>query len=641
MSILWTPPEIRSRNSEIAKFSKRYRPQINYDDYFSLHEWSIEHGNDFWAAVWDFTNVVGIKGESPFVSDIDDFKQATWFPDARINFAENMLKRRDNHPALVSILEDGSRTVLSYKHLYLQVAQLASSLRKEGVVAGDRVAGYVPNTIESAVAMLATVSLGAIWTSCSPDFGEQSLIDRFGQTKPKVLFTTDAYLYNGKTHSLIKRLARIVPKLPSIERVVISQSASVSDFTIVPQAIGYADYLDSDASQCDFQRFGFDHPLYILYSSGTTGKPKCIVHRAGGVLLEHRKAHVLQTDIRADDVFFYFSTCGWMMWNWHISALAIGCTLVLYDGSPTYPKIDRLFELIDQELITVFGGSAKYLSTVNKAGFRPVDEYSLTSLKTMLSTGSVLSEEGFEYVYDAIKSDIWLSSIAGGTDLVGAFLCGAVTLPVHSGEMQCSALGFAMDTVVDQHPTQVGEQGELVCNRPFPTVPIEFWGDNGDQFHAAYFKQNSGIWTHGDYAAKQTSGGWVIYGRSDALLNPGGVRIGTAEIYRQVDKIKCVADSVAVGYQVGDDCEVILFVQLHKHIKLKPELVSLIKVTIREGASPRHVPSRVIQIADIPRTLSGKIAELAVRDVIHGREVTNREALTNPESLTLFEGVVS
>jgi acetoacetyl-CoA synthetase len=537
--------------------------------------------------------------------------------------------------ALVSVLENGRRETLTYRELCVRVAALAAALAADGVVAGDRMAGYVPNVSDAVVAMLATVSLGGVWSSCSPDFGVDGLVERFGQIAPKVLFTADGYYYNGKVQDSLARVAEALAQLPSVQRVVV---IPVTGGSGVPDtAVMLSDYVAGAATELRFERLPFDHPLFILYSSGTTGKPKCIVHGAGGSLLEHQKEHLLHTDLGPQDVFFYFTTCGWMMWNWLVSGLATGCTIVLYDGAPGYPQVDSLLKLIDEEGITVFGTSAKYLSLLDKEGARPAGRYGLASLKTILSTGSSLSPESFRYVYRHIKQDVLLSSIAGGTDILGAFASGNPCLPVYAGELQCKGLGLDVDVLDDDGRPVTQRKGELVCRQSFPSVPLGFWDDPGDsRFHAAYFARFDNVWTHGDYAEITAHDGLIIHGRSDALLNPGGVRIGTAEIYRQVDKIPAVLESVAVGQTWGDDCRVILFVRLQAGVQLDEALAATIRKTIRDNTTPRHVPARIVQVQDIPRTRSGKLAEIAVRKTIHGEAVGNTEALANPESLALY-----
>ncbi len=634
-SPLWTPTRDRIRAAAITRFTARAQPALKDAGYGALHRWSVANRAEFWSALWDFAGIVGDKGPPPYLLDGRRLPGSRWFSAARLNYAENLLRRGDDHLALVSVLENGRRATLTYRELRVRVAALAAALAADGVVAGDRVAGYVPNVIDAVVAMLATVSLGGVWSSCSPDFGVDGLVERFGQIAPKVLFTADGYFYNGKAHACLTRVGEALAQLPSVKRVVIIPVTGGSGG--LSQGVMLADYLSGAATELPFERLPFDHPLFILYSSGTTGKPKCIVHGAGGSLLEHQKEHLLHTDLGPEDVFFYFTTCGWMMWNWLVSALATGCTLVLYDGAPGYPQPDSLMQLVDQEGITVFGTSAKYLSLLEKEGMQPAGRYRLASLRTILSTGSPLSPEGFRYVYRHIKQDVLLSSIAGGTDILGAFASGNPCLPVYAGELQCKGLGLDVDVVDDDGHSVRQRKGELVCRQSFPSVPLGFRDDPDDsRFHAAYFARFDNVWTHGDYAEITAHDGLIIHGRSDALLNPGGVRIGTAEIYRQVDKIPAVLESVAVGQTCGDDCRVILFVRLQTGVQLDEALAATIRKMIRDNTTPRHVPARIVQVQDIPRTRSGKLAEIAVRKTIHGEPVGNTEALANPESLALY-----
>jgi acetoacetyl-CoA synthetase len=639
---LWAPDGARMQAAALTRFVQRFKPELANAGYDVLHRWSVERRADFWESLWDFASIVGDKGDPPYLKDAERLPGSKWFPGARLNYAENLLRRRDGHLALVSVLEDGRRSTLTYAALYRRVSALAAALRNDGVGVGDRVAGYVPNVADAVVAMLATSSVGAIWSSCSPDFGPQGLLDRFGQIAPKVLFTADGYRYNGKAHASLPRVAEVLPDLPSVKRVVVMPV--VGGRMPHEQTEGFVrldDYLQPEYTELRFERLPFDHPLFILYSSGTTGKPKCIVHGAGGALLEHQKEHLLHTDLGPGDVFHYYTTCGWMMWNWMVSALAIGCTIVLYDGSPSFPRHDRLVNLASQEGITVFGTSAKYIALLEKDGARPAEQHDLSCLRTILSTGSPLAPESFRYVYRHVKQDVLLSSIAGGTDLLGAFASGNPCLPVYAGELQCRGLGMDVDVVDEQGSSIRERKGELVCRRSFPSVPIGFWDDPGDvRFHDAYFARFPGIWTHGDYAEITRHDGMIIHGRSDALLNPGGVRIGTAEIYRQVERIAEVVESVVIGQRWGDDCRVVLFVQLQEGQALTESLEQEIRRTIRTNTTPRHVPARIVQVPDIPRTRSGKIAEIAVRKAVHGEPIDNTEALANPASLRFYEDLL-
>ncbi len=613
---------------------------IELADYAALHHWSIEHREAFWAEVWQQFEVIHSQ-PCDTVLQHDTMPGAEWFSGTRLNFAENLLRFRDQRTALVSLLENGERTTLSYADLHQQVQQLAAGMRDRGIGSGDRVAGFMPNIAQTVVAMLATASVGAIWSSCSPDFGINGVMDRFGQIEPKMLFSTDGYYYNGKSIDSLQRTAQIASRIPSLESVVIvpllNTEPVISD---IDNACLYDDFLDPRAATLPFTQLPFDHPLYIMYSSGTTGVPKCIVHGAGGTLLQHLKEHRLHTDIDRDDVFFYFTTCGWMMWNWLVSGLASGCTLVLYDGSPFVGDGLCLLDAIDAEGITVFGVGAKYIAALEKAGHRPRESHRLHSLHTVLSTGSPLSHASFEYVYRDWKPDVCLASISGGTDIISTFVLGNPLLPVYSGEIQCRGLGMAVEIWDDEGREIVGAKGELVCTRSFPSCPVMFWNDaDGSKFRAAYFELYPAVWAQGDYAEITEHDGIVIHGRSDAVLNPGGVRIGTAEIYRQVEKVSEVLDSVVIGQQWRDDVRLVLFVVLRQGLALDDGLRRRIASTIKAGTTSRHVPAKIIQVDDIPRTISGKIVELAVANVVHGRLVKNKDALANPEALAQFVAI--
>ncbi|WP_107850397.1 acetoacetate--CoA ligase [Oceanimonas marisflavi] len=637
--VLWQPDAARVERSHLYRFMQLAGKQAgtHFDNYDALYQWSVTHPEAFWSLLWDFTDVrASTRGERVLV-DGDRMPGARWFPEARLNYAENLLRYRDDRPALVFRNEAGQRDSLSYAGLYQRVAQLAAGLKRAGVVPGDRVAGFVPNVIDTAVAMLASASLGAVWTACSPDFGHQGILDRFGQTAPKVLFTTDGYLYNGKTFNSLERLAEVLPALPSIERLVVMPYLDAEpDLSPVPGAVLLDDFIDSAATTLEFAQLGFDSPLCIVYSSGTTGAPKCIVHGVGGSLLQHLKEHQLHTDLGRDDTLFYYTTCGWMMWNWLLSGLASGATLVLFDGSPFAPTAEVLWDIVEQEGATVFGTSAKYIAAQEKAGMRPGTSHRLHALRTLLSTGSALTHESFEYVYREIKQDLCLSSISGGTDILSCFALGCPVLPVHAGELQCRGLGMAVEIWDNGKPMAEGK-GELVCTRPFPAMPVGFWNDSdGQKYHDAYFGTFDNVWAHGDYAELTPGGGMVIHGRSDAVLNPGGVRIGTAEIYRQVEKVEAVQEAVAIGQTWQDDVRVILFVVLKPGHHLNAALEQKIRQTIRSNTTPRHVPGKIIQVTDIPRTRTGKLVELAIRNVVEGEPVKNREALANPEALEGF-----
>lgn len=640
-SPLWQPSHQYIQHSQMQRFMDKANQHygLNLTHYDDLYQWSVEHHQSFWAMVWEFGGVVA--GEQGAKALIEESKMpgARWFPEARLNFAANLLRHRGNDNAIISLQEDGQRTSLTRDQLYQQVAQLALGLVKAGVNKGDRVAGFVPNCHYAVIAMLASASLGAIWTSCSPDFGFNGVLDRFGQTAPKVLFACDGYRYSGKTVDTRDRVAHIAESLPSLEQVVIlPYLAAQPNITQIQNAVHWDDFICREAREIDFAELPFDHPLYIMYSSGTTGEPKCIVHGAGGTLLQHLKEHLLHTNLSADDVIFYYTTCGWMMWNWLVSALATGATLVLFDGSPFEPAPRRLWDMAEQEGVTVFGTSAKYIAACEKAGLKPAETHDLSKLKALLSTGSPLAHESFDYVYRDIKQDVLLASISGGTDIISCFALGCPIRPVYRGELQCRGLGMAVEVYDDEGHPVLQEKGELVCTRPFPSMPIGFWNDpNGQRYHSAYFERFPGVWAHGDYAEITAHDGIIIHGRSDAVLNPGGVRIGTAEIYRQVEKVDEVLEALCIGQEWQDDVRVVLFVRLKEGLTLTEDLSQKIKDTIRAETTPRHVPARVIQVADIPRTLSGKIVELAVREVVHGRPVKNQEALANPEALKHFE----
>ena len=642
---LWQPTPEAVARTQMDQFRRRVneRHETSLPDYSALYQWSVDNRASFWSELWDFGEVVASeRGER--VLGKDTMPGAEWFPDARLNFAENLLKFRDDRVALIERLENGRRRQLTYAELFDRVEQLASALVSAGVGKGDRVAGFMPNIIDTAVAMLATTSLGAIWTSCSPDFGINGVLDRFGQVEPKVLFACEGYFYNGKTIDSLPRLAQIVEQIESIQQLVVVPVAR--DAAQTADAIGDLDRaitLDAFTGTAptralSFEQTEFNHPLYIMYSSGTTGVPKCIVHGVGGTLLQHIKEHRLHTDVSRDDTLFYFTTCGWMMWNWLVSGLACGATLVLYDGSPFYPAAQCLWDMADEENISVFGTSAKYISALEKAGCKPRESHKLERLRAVLSTGSPLAHEGFRYVYRDIKSDVCLSSISGGTDIVSCFALGNPVLPVYPGELQCRGLSMAVEVWNDDGKAVLEDKGELVCAKSFPCMPIGFWNDpDGSKYHDAYFDSWPGVWAHGDYAEITEHGGVIIYGRSDAVLNPGGVRIGTAEIYRQVEKVEEVLDSICIGQEWRDDVRVVLFVVLREGLTLDDDLIQKIRTTIRANTTPRHVPAKVIQVADIPRTISGKIVELAVRNVVHGKPVKNQEALANPEALKLYE----
>ncbi|MCC5880956.1 MAG: acetoacetate--CoA ligase [Idiomarina sp.] len=637
---MWQPSTQRIEQTQLHKYMQNLKQQgLAFADYHALYDWSVAESPSFWASIWDYFNVISERRGSHILRDGDKMPGATWFPDARMNFAENLLRYRDERTAMVFVNEHGERSSLTYAELYQQTAQFASALEAQGVAAGDRVAGLMPNCIETIVAMLATASLGAVWASCSPDFGVQGVVDRFGQIEPKVLVTVNGYFYNGKTIDLSDKINQITAQIPSLKNTVLSDFvADLKPVTAINNAVSWQDFIDQDATDIEFVQRSFNDPLYIMFSSGTTGVPKCIVHGIGGTLLQHLKEHGLHCDLTRDDNLFYFTTCGWMMWNWMVSGLALGAQLTLFDGSPFYPEPGRMMDLIDDEHITIFGTSAKYLSALEKAGVKPAQSHQLATLKSVLTTGSVLPPESFDYVYRDIKADVCLSSISGGTDIVSCFALGNPILPVYRGQLQCRGLGLAVNIYDDQGQPIREQKGELVCEKPFPCMPIGFWNDpNGARYHSAYFERFDNIWAHGDYAELTAEQGVIIYGRSDAVLNPGGVRIGTAEIYRQVEKVDVVLESIAVGQQFEGDERVVLFVKLRDGQQLDDTLRQHIKTIIRSNATPRHVPAVIVQVADIPRTVSGKITEIAVRQIIHGETVKNTDALANPEALDHFK----
>lgn len=639
---LWRPSASRIANANLTRFIEGVNKQyaLSLTGYGQLYEWSVKHPEAFWEALWDFSSVVGERGSRVVTRPAQSpNKNSLWFPDASINFAENVLrwvKEMPGQDAIVFSGEDESATRLSWGDLERQVCAVAAHLKACGIGKGDVVAGYLPNIAETVVAMLATSSVGAIWTSTSPDFGVDSVLDRFGQTQPKVLFTTDGYRYNGKTHDSLTKA-----------RAVREEIASITHVVVIPYVGGIAPnqnetcwkaLISKPAEPITFTRLGFNDPMYVLYSSGTTGKPKCIIHSVGGTLLNHLKEHQLHSDVKPGDRIFYFTTCGWMMWNWLASGLLSGATLVLFDGSPFYPDAGVLWRLTDMQHVTLFGTSAKYIEALEKQEYSPVDTHNLSSLRTLCSTGSVLAPEQFDWVYSHIKQDVQLSSIAGGTDICGCFVLGSPVSPVYRGQSQVRGLGMDVKVFDRQgHPVQ-GEKGELVCCNSFPNQPIGFWHDtDGTRYHRAYWSKKDDIWFHGDYVELTPEGGMVFFGRSDAILNPGGVRIGTAEIYRHVNQLDEVLDSVVIGQQWLNDVRVVLFVKLRPDVDLTDNLERKIRTAVQTGCTPRHVPAKILRVTDIPRTKSGKLAELAVRDVVHGRAVAQLSALDNPHSLKQYK----
>ena len=643
---LWRPSAERVAAAEITRFTALVNESWSVEaaEYQSLHRWSVKHPEQFWDAIWEFAGIVADTKGDTVLEGAHRMPGARWFPRARLNYAENLLQRRDDSEAIVFHGEDQVRRSLSYRELYDAVSILAQALIDVGVSHGDRVVGYLPNLPEAVIAMLAATSLGAVWSSCSPDFGVRGVVHRFGQIAPKVLFTADGYFYKGREHDSLGHVAEILKELPDVQHVIVVPYAHAgpSSTVRVPKAVGLeaftAGYAPADIA---FEQLPFDHPLFILYSSGTTGVPKCIVHGAGGTLIQHLKDHQLQTDIRRGDRLMYFTTCGWMMWNWQVSALASGATLLLYDGSPVYPDMDVLFDYADESQMTHFGTSARFIAALRRSSVKPANSHSLASVRTMLSTGSPLAPDSFDYVYGHIKKDLCLSSITGGTDIISCFALGNPTLPVYRGEIQCIGLGMDVAAFEDDGEAVVGSKGELVCRAPFPSMPVGFWNDpDGRHYEAAYFDKFPGVWCHGDYVALTERGGMIVYGRSDAILNPGGVRIGTAEIYGQVEQLDEVVEALVIGQDWHGDVRVVLFVVLRYGVDLDEDLSQRIKDQVRHNTTPRHVPDKIVQVADIPRTKNGKIVELAVRDVVHGREVHNKDALANPEVLELYRDIV-
>ena len=639
---LWTPSRERAGAPGLVRFtaSLAARGHDIGDGYHPLWRWSITEQSAFWAALWDFCGVVGERGGRVLV-DGDRMPGARYFPDARLNFAENLLRRRTDDPAIIAWSEDGARRVVSWRELHDLTSRLAQAMRDAGIGPGDRVAALLPNVPEAIVILLAVASIGAVLSTASPDFGVRGVIDRFGQVEPRLLFVTDGYSYRGKRYDTLGRPPHILKGLPTVERTVVVASAARGKAVPPADTVPFNDFIvPYPPAEIPFARLPFDHPLYILFSSGTTGVPKCIVHRAGGVLLQHLKEHQLHCDIRPGDRVFYYTTLGWMMWNWLVSALASEATVLLYDGSPVHPGEAALFDFAEATGMTLLGTSPGYLDALRKSDFRPRDSHDLRSLRTVLSTGSPLSAEGFEYVYEHVKPDVHLASVSGGTDLCACFVGGVPTRPVRAGEIQGPTLGMAVDVFADDGTPLDAGKGELVCTRPFPSLPLGFLNDdNGSRYRATYFDRFPGVWCHGDYAEKTASGGYVILGRSDATLNVHGVRIGTAEVYRPVEAMDEVAEALSIAQLWGAGERMLLFVRLAPEVRLDEELERRIRAVLRTQASPRHMPAKVVQVPDIPRTRSGKIVELAVRAVVHGEPVRNREALANPEALEFFRGV--
>jgi len=638
--VMWQPSTERAEASQMNQFrlfaNKKYGMEL--DNYRDLYNWSVNEITCFWEAVWSFGKPVVSKDYHQVVDDDSKMPGAKWFSGARLNFAENLLRRRDNHTAILSRGEGKDDRKISYNELYSEVEKMAAALREAGVEQNDRVAGFLPNIPEAVVAMLGAASLGAVWSSSSPDFGIKGVLDRFRQIEPKVLFAADGYQYNGKRINSLDKLKDILTELPSVEKVVVVPFESENpDLSGINKGVLYGEFLPAKAPSLEFAQLPFDHPLYIMYSSGTTGLPKSIVHGAGGTLLQHMKELRLHGDISDRETVFYFTTCGWMMWNWLVSNLALGASIVLYDGSPFHPDPSAMWQMAEEFGITIFGTSAKFIAACKGYGLVPKERHNLSLIKTILSTGSPLVEESYDYVYTSIKEDVQLSSITGGTDLISSFAGGNATLPVYRGEIQCRALGMKVESFDDSGKPLINLKGELVCTRAFPSMPVNFWNDpDGSKFHNAYFSDYPGVWTHGDYILINDHGGVIVFGRSDATLNPAGVRIGTAEIYRVVEAFPEIEDSLAVGQQWEGDERVILFVKMNEGEQFGEELKKKLMDAIRSGCSPRHVPAKTVPVPDIPYTINGKKVEIAVKKILHGSEALNKDALANPESLLFF-----
>jgi len=642
--MLWKPSQERVKNSNIYRFMCfiNERHEKDFSDYEGLYQWSIDNIPDFWQSMWDFARTKASRTYDQVIDDLSKMPGAKWFSGARLNFAENLLRYRDDPVALVFRGEDQKEAKMTYAELYDEVARVAEALRAIGVRPGDRVAGFMPNMPQTAVAMLAATSLGAVWSSCSPDFGIKGVLDRFGQIKPRVLFVADGYLFKGESLDSLDRVASIIKDLPSIEKVVVvPYTREGPDISGLRDAVHYEEFRSSKGNpEIEFEQLPFDHPLYVMFTSGTTGLPKCMVQSAGGILIHHLKELILHTDLKREDTIFYFTTCGWMMWNWLVSSLAVGARVVLYDGNPLHPNPGALWKMAQDEKITIFGTSAGYIAAVMNEGVKPGKEYDLSPLRTVCSTGSPLSEEGFEYVYRDVKQDVQLSSISGGSDINGCFALGNPMGPVYSGELQCRGLAMTVEAYDDNGKPVINQKAELVCTAPAPSMPVYFWDDpDNKKYIAAYFDVYPGVWRHGDYILINERGGVIIYGRSDATLNPGGVRIGTAEIYRQVENMEEIQDSIVVGQSWKNDIRVVLFVKMAPGCELTEELKERIRKAIRANASPRHVPAKIISVPDIPYTLNMKKVELSVKKVIEGQVVENRDALKNPEALDYYVGL--
>ncbi|MBT3738579.1 MAG: acetoacetate--CoA ligase [Candidatus Marinimicrobia bacterium] len=642
-TILWKPSKDQINSSQLEAFRLQVNSRFNLkiENYSELHSWSISNINDFWKAIWGFMAIKCSSNYNQVVDDENKMPGAKWFDGLLFNFAENILRIKSDKAAIIFQSENADSKIISYNELYDEVEKVASTLRKMGIKNGDRIVGIMPNLAETVIAMLATTSIGAIWSSCSPDFGTQGILDRFTQINPKIIFASDGYFYKGKSFDSLNKLKDLLNHLPSVRKVIITPFVRENpDISSINNSLVWNDFIDPKPNPIIFEQVPFDHPLYIMYSSGTTGKPKSIVHGAGGTLIQHLKELRLHTDININDTVFYFTTCGWMMWNWLVSNLAIGSTILLYDGSPFHPDRNSMWDMIDNYKVSHFGTSPKFLETCRDTKLSPIKTHSLKSLKSILSTGSPLVEECFEYVYKHIKKNIQLSSISGGTDIISCFALGNPILPVINGEIQCLGLGMDVAAFNKNGEDLVNKKGELVCKKAFPSMPVYFWNDkNGKKFFDAYFNKFKNVWHHGDFIEINNYGGVKIFGRSDATLNPGGIRIGTAEIYRVVDRFDAVNDSLVIGQSINDDERVILFIIISNGYKFSNKLVHDIKKTIFKECSPRHVPEIILEAKDIPYTINGKKVEIAVKKVINGENVENKDALKNPEALDLFKNI--